>query len=135
CLSNLAFEVSHSRLSRVALDYHAERVIADLDLVRLQAVCFHLPANQIASGDLQLLVGGVADEADNLHPIAQRPGDGIEHIRRGDEDHPVAQTGPYCECYPGGQAGIRCSATASGLKMSGASREARLPWQTDPPAP
>jgi hypothetical protein len=40
--------------------------------------------------DLELLVGGVAGEADDLHAVAQRPGDGVEHVGGGDE-HDAAE--------------------------------------------
>jgi hypothetical protein len=60
---------------------------------------------------------------------------------------PVAQTGPYCECYPGGSAGIRCSARAFSAqdewskprgapsvadRPAGAVGAARCAEQTDP---
>ena len=44
---------------------------------------------QVAPGDLELLVLGVAGEADHLHAVAQRPGDGVEHVGGRDEDHPA----------------------------------------------
>src|SRR5260370_2023167 len=37
--------------------------------------------------DLELLVGGVAGERDDLHAVAQRAWNGVEHIGRGDEDN------------------------------------------------
>ena len=61
-----------------------------------QAVRLHLAAHQIALGDLQLLVGGVAGEADDLHAVAQRPGDGVEHVGGGDEHH-AAQVERHAE--------------------------------------
>ena len=56
-----------------------------LDLARLQAVGLHLPADQIAAGDLKLLVSGVARQADDLHTIAQRPRDGGRACSRSHE--------------------------------------------------
>ena len=52
-----------------------------------QPVRLHLPAHQIAVRDLELLVGGVAGKADDLHAVAQRPRNGVEHVGRGDEHH------------------------------------------------
>ena len=59
----------------------------DLDLPGLEAVRLQLPLHQVAPGDLQLLAVGVAGEADDLHAVAQRPRNGVEHVRRGDEHH------------------------------------------------
>ena len=38
-LSDLALEVAHAGFARVVLDDVAERLVGDLDLLRLQAVC------------------------------------------------------------------------------------------------
>ncbi len=54
---------------------------------RLQAVRLELALHQVALGDLELLLFGVAGELDDLHAVAQRPRDGVEHVRRGDEHH------------------------------------------------
>ena len=65
-----------------------QRVRVDLGLFGLQAVGLELAANQIAPRDLQLLVFGVAGEADDLHAVQQRPRNGVEHVGRGDEHDP-----------------------------------------------
>ena len=43
--------------------------------------------HQIALGDLDLLVLGIARQLDHLHAVAQRTGDGVEHVGRADEHH------------------------------------------------
>ena len=73
---------------RISLDDEPQRLGVDLGLFRLQAVGLELAANQIAPRDLQLLVFGVAGEADDLHPVQQRPRNGVEHIGGGDEHDP-----------------------------------------------
>ena len=86
-LADLALEVAHAGFARVVRDDLAQRRLGDLDLAVLDAVRLHLALDQIALGDLQLLDVGVAGEADDLHAVAQRPRDGVEHVRRGDEHH------------------------------------------------
>jgi hypothetical protein len=41
----------------------------------------------VVAGDGDLLVLGVAVELDEFHPVQQRCRDGVEHVRRGQEDH------------------------------------------------
>ncbi len=41
----------------------------------------------MVAGDDDLLVLGVAVQADQLHPVEQRLGDGLQHIGGGEEDH------------------------------------------------
>ena len=88
-LADLTLQAPYARFAGIVLDDIADRFVRDVDLVRLEPVCLHLPSYQIAVGDLELLVGGVAGEADDLHAVAQRAGNSVEHIRRGDEDHPA----------------------------------------------
>ena len=42
--------------------------------------------HQVALGDLQLLLAGVAGDLQHLHAVEQRRGDRIQHVRRRDED-------------------------------------------------
>ena len=42
--------------------------------------------HQVALGDLQLLLAGVAGDLQHLHAVAQRRRDRVEHVGRGDED-------------------------------------------------
>jgi hypothetical protein len=46
-----------------------------------------LPGHQIALGDLDFLFLAVAGQAQDFHAIAQRLRDGVERIRRGNEQH------------------------------------------------
>ena len=43
--------------------------------------------NQVALGDLNLFVLGVAGQPDHLQPVEQRRRHGMEHVRGGDEKH------------------------------------------------
>ena len=43
--------------------------------------------DQVAARDLQLLLRRVARELDHFHAVAQRAGNRVEHVRRGDEHH------------------------------------------------
>ncbi len=45
-----------------------------------------LPGQQVAAGDEDLLLVGVAVEAHDVHAVEQRRRDGVEHVGRGDED-------------------------------------------------
>src|SRR5262249_5586846 len=84
-LADLPLQIAHARFARVALDDVADDVVADLDLPRLKAIRLELALHQVAARDLELLLGGVTGEADDLHAVAQRTGNGVEHVRRGDE--------------------------------------------------
>src|SRR5262245_29445854 len=85
--ADLALEVAHARLARVALDDAPQGRVVDLDLLGPEPVGLELAAHQVALGDLELLARGVARELDDLHAIAQRAGNGVQHVGRGDEDH------------------------------------------------
>jgi hypothetical protein len=73
-LADLALQIANAGLAGIALDDQPQRLIVDLDLLGLQAVGLELAANQIAPRDLQLLVFGVAGEADDLHAVRSGPG-------------------------------------------------------------
>ena len=77
--ADLALQTANASLARVALDDSPERVIGDLDLLWLEAVRLQLAPNKIAARDLEFLVRRVAGEADDLHAVAKRTGDGVEH--------------------------------------------------------
>ena len=51
-----------------------------------QPVALDLARHQVALGDLELLLLGVAGELDDLHAVAQRPGIGSSVVRRADEE-------------------------------------------------
>ena len=87
--SNLTLEVADPGLPRIALDDRLERVIGDLDLARFKPVGRQLTRNEITARDLKLFARRVTGEADHLHAVAKRAGDGVEHIRGGDEHDPA----------------------------------------------
>ena len=60
------------------------------DLVLAQAVAVALARPQVALGDGELLLGGVAVEADHLHAVKQRPGDRVGDVGGGQE-HDLAE--------------------------------------------
>ena len=72
-LADQPLQTAHARFTGVVLDDVAQNIVADLDLAGFQPVRLHLALHQIAVGDLELLVGGVAGKADDLHAVAQRP--------------------------------------------------------------
>src|SRR5690606_7804115 len=88
-LADLALEIPDTGLARIVLNNVAERRVVDLGLLRREPVRLQLALHEIAAGDLQLLVLSVAREADDLHPVAQRSGDGVEHVGRGNEHDPA----------------------------------------------
>ena len=71
-LGELALERPHAGLARVVLDYFAQRLVRIAEFFGLQAVRLHLLGNQMALGDLDLFLLGIAFEADDLHPVHQR---------------------------------------------------------------
>ena len=46
-----------------------------------------LLGQQVALGDLQLFLAGIAGHLDDLHAVQQRPVDGVQRVGRGDEQH------------------------------------------------
>lgn len=85
-LPNLAFKAAHTGLPRVAANDGDESLIVDLDLIGLQPVGSDLPADKLAASDLELLAFRIARQADDLHSVAQRAQNRIEHIGGGNED-------------------------------------------------
>ena len=67
-------------------DEVAQRVVGDRPLLRGQPVLLELFRNQVALRDLDLLVLGVARNADDLHPVHQRLRH-VQRIGRGHEHH------------------------------------------------
>ena len=68
--ADLALEIAHAGLARVIADDGADGVLVDLALLGGEARRFKLPLHQIALGDLDLFVLGVAGELDHLHAVA-----------------------------------------------------------------
>src|SRR5262249_61359887 len=84
--AQLALELSHACLARVLGDHEPEDAVVDGDLVGPEPVALHLPRPEEATRDRDLLLDGVAVEADDLHAVEQRTRDGVREVRRGDEE-------------------------------------------------
>ena len=50
-------------------------------------MAFQLLGQQVPLGDLQLLLIGIAGQFNDLHPVQQGPGDGIQGVGGGDKEH------------------------------------------------
>ena len=85
-LAELSLQRTNTRLTRVAGDGRAQRGLRQRDLVGAQPGQLDLARQQVALGDEDLLVLGVAVEADELHAVEQRRRDGVGDVGRGDED-------------------------------------------------
>ena len=57
------------------------------DVLLAQASIFALLLDEILLGDLELFDFGVSVQAQHLHAVLQRAGDGVEHVCRCDEKH------------------------------------------------
>ena len=66
-------------------DYMANRFFGKLDLFRCDAVLFDLARHEILKRNVNFLLFRISLKLDDLHAIAQRLGDGVEHVRRRDE--------------------------------------------------
>ena len=86
-LPDLALQLADPRLAGVARDHLAQRPVCELELLARQAILSQLPRNQIALCDLELFALRVAGEAHQVHPVHERPGDGLREVRRSDEQH------------------------------------------------
>jgi len=75
----------------VVVDELLEGRIGDLQVPGRQAVGLELLGPEEALGDLDLLVLGVAVDADDLHAVDERPGDGIEAVG-GDDEHDLERS-------------------------------------------
>ena len=85
-LAELALELPDPRLTRVLAHDRLDQLVRDLDLVLAQTIPLDLPRPEVAARDRDLLVDGVTVEADDLHPVEQRPRDRLGNIARRDED-------------------------------------------------
>ena len=52
-----------------------------------EAVVLHLLGHQVIARDRELLLLGVAGQLEHFHAVAQRPGNRVEHVGGGDEQH------------------------------------------------
>ena len=85
--ADLALQAAHPGLARVVANQEADRVRGKFDLLRSESVLLGLAADQVLIGDVLLVLFGIAVQVDDLHAVAQRIGNGIQLIRRGDEQH------------------------------------------------
>src|SRR5207244_7581126 len=85
-LAELALELTDAGLARVLGDDRREQEVVDRDLLFEQAVALALPRPEVIARDRHLLVNGVAVEADDLHPVEQRPRDRLGNVRGREED-------------------------------------------------
>ena len=80
-------QLAHAGLARVVAHDVAHRVLGKLDLLRRDAVFLDLARNQVAEGDVHLLLFAVALQRDDLHAVEQRRRHRVEHVGRADEQH------------------------------------------------
>src|SRR5829696_1888983 len=85
--ADLALESAHAGLAGVLLDDRLQAGVGERDLRALEAVALDLPRDEVALGDLELLLLRVARELDDLHAVAERARDRVQRVRRRDEHH------------------------------------------------
>ncbi len=85
---DFAFEIPDAGLARVAVDNFAQAVVGELDLLaHFQSMFGRLLRHQVFVRDMDLLDLRVTGQLDDLHTIAQRLRNRIDHVCRGDEQH------------------------------------------------
>ena len=82
-----AFQAAHARFARVVPDHVANSLFGKFNLLAGNPVLVDLSRDQVSERDVYLLFFGVALQFNNLHAIAQRLGDRVEHVRGSDEEH------------------------------------------------
>ena len=88
-VADLALEGAYPRLAGIVADQVTQGGVGQFELGGGQAVVLHLLGQEVPAGDLDLLVLGVARDADDLHAVQQGLGH-VEAVGRGDE-HDRAQ--------------------------------------------
>ncbi len=81
------FQVSQPRLSRILGDHLPHRPPGHLHVTLRETVLLQYPREEVPHDYLHLLLYRVAADLDNLHPVAQRGGDGQDDVRRRYEEH------------------------------------------------
>ncbi len=81
----LSLEVPQPGFLGVVGDDLSDRGGREGEVLPAQAVSPNLPGNQVPAGDLELLLGRVAAQPDDLHPIEKRRLDRVQQIGGGDE--------------------------------------------------
>ena len=84
---DLPLEIAQPGLARVVVDDEAQGRVRELERLVVEAGGGELARQHVAARDLELLLFGVAGEADDLHAIAERLGDRIGGVGGGDEQH------------------------------------------------
>ena len=83
-MADRALKLAHARFARVLDDHLLDDAFAKLQVTRLQSVRRALASDEVALGDLQLLLLRVARQRDDLHAVAQGARDIREAVRRDD---------------------------------------------------
>src|SRR5258706_332962 len=94
--ADLALERPHARFPRVIADDRGQGRVGDPELLGLEPIFLELARDEVAARNLELLLLRVSRQLDDLHAVAQRPRDGVEDVRRGDENQPRKVVG-YAE--------------------------------------
>ena len=84
---DLPLEVAHPGFAGVLANDPSQSRVRKTYLANSEAVLGQLARDQIAFGDLQFVVLGVARQIDDFEPVAQRRRHGIEHVGGRDEQH------------------------------------------------
>src|SRR5262249_14656934 len=85
--ADVALKVAYAGFTRVMPADEADRLFRDFDQVGLESVLFDLLRDQVALRDVYLVIFRVALQIDDLHAIAQRLRDSVEHVRSADKQH------------------------------------------------
>ena len=85
--SQFAFQLAHTRFTRITANQTAYRIIADLQLVRFQPMLFPLFGQQVTPGDLELFLIGVAGKLNYFHPVQKSSRDRIRCIGCRNKEH------------------------------------------------
>ena len=98
----LALQHADARLPGIGGDNFPHRPVGHLQLGVGQPVALELLGQQVVLGDLQFFLVGIAGQLDDLHPVQQGPGDGVQGVGRGDEQHIRQVEGHLQEVVPEG---------------------------------
>jgi hypothetical protein len=85
-VGDFPFQIAHASFTRIITDKIAQARIGDGPFAFLQAMRFYHLGHQVALCDLNLLILGIAGNADDFHAVHQR----LRHVQavgRGDEHH------------------------------------------------
>ncbi len=85
-LGDLPLELAHARLTSVVANQLQQRLIGEAEFVLLEAGGPQLLRHQVAPGNGELLVLGVARQANHLHAVQQRAGN-VHRVGGTDEHH------------------------------------------------